>query len=186
MELDQDVERMEEEDETESLRTQVAELQLKLEQKTEQNNELEQKLVIERFGVFRFTRDPSLIQFYTGFRAYDQFLAFFEWVKPAAQTMSSVYHERYTDISLAGAPRSMQLIDELFMFLCRLRVGLKIQDLAVRFNTSVSTVSRKVITWANFLYCVLGRIPIWLKERYSSGTYAQGYKRLVSGPQNHS
>ena len=38
------------------------------------------------------------------------------------------------------------------------------QDLAVRFNCSVATVSRKIVTWANFLYFTLGRIPIWLSK----------------------
>ena len=38
------------------------------------------------------------------------------------------------------------------------------QDLSVRFNCSISTVSRKIVTWANFLYFVLGRIPIWLSK----------------------
>ena len=56
----------------------------------------------------------------------------------------------------------MLLIDELFMFLCRLKAGLLEQDLSVRFNCSISTVSRKIVTWANFLYFVLGSIPIWL------------------------
>ena len=56
----------------------------------------------------------------------------------------------------------MQLVDELFMFLCRLRINALEQDLAVRFNCSFQTVSRKLITWVNYLYVVLGSIPIWL------------------------
>ncbi|XP_046334581.2 uncharacterized protein LOC125371557 [Haliotis rufescens] len=50
---------------------------------------------------------------------------------------------------------------KLFMFFVRLRLGTPEQDLAVRFNCHISTISRKVITWANFLYFVLGSIPIW-------------------------
>ena len=38
------------------------------------------------------------------------------------------------------------------------------QDLSIRFNCSVPTVSRKIVTWANFLYFVLGTIPIWLTK----------------------
>ncbi|VDI76511.1 Hypothetical predicted protein [Mytilus galloprovincialis] len=47
------------------------------------------------------------------------------------------------------------------MFLCRLKCGLLTQDLAVRFNCHISTVSRKIITWSNFLYFVLGSFNIW-------------------------
>ena len=38
------------------------------------------------------------------------------------------------------------------------------QDLAVRFNCSLATVSRKIVTWAKFLHFTLGRIPIWLSR----------------------
>jgi hypothetical protein len=58
----------------------------------------------------------------------------------------------------------MLLIDELFMFLCPLYMGLLEQDLNIRFYCSVPTVSRKIVTWANFLYFVLGTIPIWLTK----------------------
>ena len=56
----------------------------------------------------------------------------------------------------------MLLIDELFMLLCRLKIGLLEQDLSVRFNCSVSTVSRKIVTLANFLYFALVSLPVWL------------------------
>lgn len=52
-------------------------------------------------------------------------------------------------------------VDQLFMFLCRVKLGLFEQDLSVRFNISVSTVSRILITWANFLYVMLGSLPVW-------------------------
>ena len=81
-----------------------------------------------------------------------------------ARNMQSMYYQSSDTISLSGRKRNMLLIDELFMFLCRLRAGLMEQDLSVRFNCSISTVSRKIVTWANFLYFVLGRIPIWLSK----------------------
>lgn len=52
--------------------------------------------------------------------------------------------------------RTMVLIDEFFSFIARVRVGLFAQDLAHRFNIHIATVSRKVITWANFLYFFSG------------------------------
>ena len=48
-----------------------------------------------------------------------------------------------------------------FLFLVRVKQGFPIEDLAVRFKVSPSTVSRVFLTWANFLYFVLGKISIW-------------------------
>ena len=45
----------------------------------------------------------------------------------------------------------------------RLRLGLLVTDLRVRFNISTSTVSRIILTWANFLYTMLGQVQIWPK-----------------------
>ncbi|XP_039882787.1 uncharacterized protein LOC120730440 [Simochromis diagramma] len=45
----------------------------------------------------------------------------------------------------------LQPIDEFFLFLVFLSVGLKERDLAHRFNIHQSTVSRIIATWTNFL-----------------------------------
>lgn len=58
--------------------------------------------------------------------------------------------------------RCLPLIDELFLFLVYLSLGLKERDLADRFNIHQSTVSRIIRTWANFLYTVLGAVGIWM------------------------
>lgn len=44
----------------------------------------------------------------------------------------------------------MQLIDELFLFCVRLKLGLFELDLAQSFELHVASVSRKITTWANF------------------------------------
>lgn len=52
------------------------------------------------------------------------------------------------------------------------------QDLSVRFNCSIATVSRKIVTWANFLYFVLGSIPIWLSREEIQATMPESFKKL--------
>ena len=47
------------------------------------------------------------------------------------------------------------------MTLVRLRLGLMEQDLAYRFELSQPTVSRIIITWINFMYLELKKIPLW-------------------------
>lgn len=140
----------------------ISELEQKLLEKEEDCASLKRQLDIERFGIQRFSNDNSMISFYTGFTSYITFTTFFNCIKPATANMQSAYYVSSDAITLAGRKRNMLLIDELFMFLCRLKVGLLEQDLSVRFNCSVSTVSRKIVTWANFLYFALGSIPIWL------------------------
>ena len=60
-------------------------------------------------------------------------------------------------------------MDQFFLFLCFVRQGFREQDLAVRYQVSQSTISRILITWANFLYFVFGTVPIWAsKNRLSN------------------
>lgn len=108
------------------------------------------ELAIYKFGLERFSTDNDAIKFYTGFCAYNHLIFFYNFARPSAETMTYCYA---TGI-LENRPnvRAMQLIDELFMFLVRIKLGLFQQDLAHRFNLHMSTVSRKLTTWANYLY----------------------------------
>ena len=102
-----------------------------------------------------------MIEFYTGFPTYELFMIFFSAIRPSAARMTSVYYTASDELSSRGRPRSMDPIDELFMFLCRLKCGFLAEDLSVRFNIHRSSVSRKIITWTNYLYFLLGSINIW-------------------------
>ncbi|XP_046551334.1 uncharacterized protein LOC124261058 [Haliotis rubra] len=124
----------------------------------------------KRFGINRFTHDQDLIQFYTGFRTYDDFISTFNALKPTAVNMvrwSQVQRHRSSNAenpqikSDIFRDESIPLIDQFFMFLCRIRQGFFEVDLAVRFDVSVSSVSRILVTWANYLYVMLGMLPIW-------------------------
>ena len=156
----------------------ISDLEKKLKEKEEECDRYRQQLEIERFGIHRFSTDNSLISFYTGFPSYLMFVTFFNCVKPAASNMQNAYYTTSEIVSLAGRKRNMLLIDELFMFLCRLKAGLLEQDLTVRFNCSVSTKSRKIVTWANFLYFVLGSIPIWLPRKTIQQLMPECFKAL--------
>ena len=57
--------------------------------------------------------------------------------------------------------REIEPIDQLWLFLTRVRLGLFERDLAHRFSVSVSTVSDVFISWANYLYIMLGSLPLW-------------------------
>lgn len=74
--------------------------------------------------------------------------------------------------------RTMLLIDELFLFLVRIRLCLFEQDLADRFLLSISTVSWKITTWANYLYFLLGTQPVWASRQQINECMPQAFKEL--------
>ena len=155
---------------------QVEELQRQIEERDREIEKLKEQLRLEKFGISRFSHDNTLINFYTGFPSYVELVSFFKCIEPTAQNMTSAYYQSSETISLAGRKRGMLLIDEPFLFLCRLHMGLLEQDLSVRFNCSPQTVSRKLVTWANFLYFVLGSIPIWLSKQKINSLMPECFK----------
>ena len=67
-------------------------------------------------------------------------------------------------IQCRPSARTMLLIDELFLLLVRVRLGLFEQDLAHGFLIHISSVSRNIRTWTNYLYLLLGTQPIWASQ----------------------
>lgn len=53
-------------------------------------------------------------------------------------------------------------MDECFLFMTCLALGLKQRDLANCYSICQSTVSRIITSWANILYCLLGSASIWM------------------------
>jgi hypothetical protein len=121
----------------------------------------------QEFGIQHIQRNQKLVQFYTGFPDFDTLDAVFLALQPTAESMASwaqVQRIKATNqhaLKLRFQAQHLSLFNQFFMFLCRIRQGLLEQDLAVRFNVSQSTVSRTCVTWANYLYFMLGSLPIW-------------------------
>jgi len=138
--------------------------------------ELTEKLSLSKFSLERFSSNDDDIFFYTGFQSYEALIAFWNFVKPSAESLLSWNQARFKvngDLPDTAFPflqgqkkekqrkREIQPIDQLWLFLTRVRLGLFERDLAHRFNVSVGTVSDIVITWANYLYILLGSLPVW-------------------------
>lgn len=108
-----------------------------------------------------------MINFYTGFNDYETLKCLFVALQPTAATMirwtQMQRHSSNTENIKFNAIRNeaLPLMDQFFMFLCRVRQGFPEQDLAIRFNISQSSVSIILITWSNYLYTMLGSLPIW-------------------------
>ena len=65
------------------------------------------------------------------------------------------------EASFVGCHRALTPINEFFLTLCQLRLALKEQDLAYRFQISQSTVTRTITTWLNFMFYKFKEVPIW-------------------------
>ena len=68
-------------------------------------------------------------------------------------------------------------MEQFFMTLLRLQLGLMEQDLAHRFGVSQSTASRVTTTWINLLYLKLKEILIWMKKECVQFAMPQQFKK---------
>ena len=116
--------------------------------------ESKRKERIYKFGLERFSGCSQDIKFYTGFPDYATLLEFWKYVEPSASNLTyySYVHDNSNSISLeekfpylagkqkqfpgsnVGCSRKLQPIDEFWLFLTRLRLGLFERDLAFRFK----------------------------------------------------
>uniref|UniRef100_A0A8C6T736 THAP-type domain-containing protein n=1 Tax=Neogobius melanostomus TaxID=47308 RepID=A0A8C6T736_9GOBI len=66
-------------------------------------------------------------------------------------------------------------IDELFLFLSYLSTGCTQRELGHRFNIHRATVSRIIVTWANFLYSLLGSVCTWMSPAAVKASLPQDF-----------
>ncbi|XP_070576231.1 uncharacterized protein [Ptychodera flava] len=159
----------------ECLANKVQQLEKENQQLKKENLQRQQQLDISQFGLNRFSCSDDDIYFYTSFQNYRTLIGCYEYLKPRAEHLhywqyaqrrareSSYTLNPNSDARKTGRPRSLQPIDEFFLLLCHLRLGLFERDLAHRFSVSISIVSDICITWIynNFMYLQLGSLPIW-------------------------
>lgn len=82
---------------------------------------------------------------------------------PDAGTFRALFDElgEGMSVSTSGRPKSLRLIDEFFMVLMRLRLGLLLEDLSVRFHVSVGTCSTIFNRWLDYLDKTLSFLVKW-------------------------
>ena len=116
------------------------------------------------------------LSIYTGFQSYKALLPFFTFLGPAAECLC--YSNVTVETKKKRRNRSIPPIEELFMTLIRLRLGLMEQDIAYRFSLSQSTVSRIITTWINVLYLELKKIPLWASREVIQSNMPESFKKL--------
>lgn len=115
-------------------------------------------------------KPDKIIRFYTGFPSYAILIETFNVIRPTAEKMyswSQMQRLRFKGTTQVDKLREtlrsckLSLFEQFFLFLQKLRLGSFNQVLADDYNVSNATVSRIFLSWSNFLYFVLGSMPIW-------------------------
>ena len=102
------------------------------------------------FRLEQVKHDDTLIRFYTGFVSYAVFLSFFNFLGPVVNELR--YRGEKGGQGLRHHVHMLDPVNQLFLTLVKLKLNLKLKDLAFRFGISPSVVSRYINTWICFLY----------------------------------
>ena len=142
----------------------------------------------QEFSIKRFQNDDSSISFYTGFPNYETLLACFSLVVDKARNMSyGKYHRKqFNTLTLEspGVPRSLSLLDEFFLVLVRIRLGLLERDLSDMWSFTEhsfknsyqrdTTLKRRIGTFSSLA-----------TKRTDSGSHATNIQGQVPGCCGH-
>ena len=112
--------------------------------------------------------DSNKLKFYTGFSTFATLMVCFNFLGSSVNKLN-YWSSGTEEKGNKGRPRILSPLNEFFLTLVHLRVGILEQDLAYRFSISQSTVSRILITWINFMYLQLKQIPLWPPRGLISG-----------------
>ena len=119
--------------------------------------------------------DDDAIQFYTGFPTLKLLMACFLFL---GESVSKLSYRAYKGTGKAERPHILSPLNEFFLMLCQLRLGLLEQDLVYRFRVSQPTVSRVITTRINFCYSKFKEVPIWPSKETVDNNMPQIFRNL--------
>ena len=116
-----------------------------------------------RLRVENFSNNDSGIHYYTGFLTWKIFFSFFNSLEPYdLSNLQYVGRDRtFPPGDKRGPPRALNPMNEFFLTLVCLRLGLQERDLADRFGISQGTVSVIINTWLSLLHHHLSQLKFW-------------------------
>ena len=127
-----------------------------------------------KFCVDKIMHNDHLVSFYTGFKSFYIFLVFFQFLGPAVDRLN--YWGKKATQRKRNRVAKIKSIDQLLVTLMKLRLNLKVVDLAFRFGVSASCVSRYITTWICFLYHQLKEIDWMPAVAQVSGTLPPAFR----------
>ena len=132
------------------------------------NTQLKSQSKKRQFRIEDIKHDDRLLRFYTGFVSYAAFLAFFEFLGPVVDHFN--YWGSKYDIHTRQRSRKLDAQNQLFFTLVKLKLNMKLTDLAFRSGKSKSQISRYLTTWICFLFHHLKEINCMPSVHQVSGT----------------
>jgi hypothetical protein len=146
------------------LELQVKESERKIKEEREAREILEQKLLENVFSIDNIKNSDKLFKFYTGLQNYYVFCRLLDFLGREAASRLDYGNKDLERVDLNARPgpqRALSIENELFLLLCRCKVGLLEEDLATRFRIAQSLVSNIFITWAKFVFFRLKELNIF-------------------------
>ncbi len=134
---------------------------------------LKTELKASQLRLANIMTSPEKVHFYTGFQNYATLKIFYDSLGAAVDHLN-YWGSEIIGVSKSprGRNRSLSPMEEFFLVMVRIRLGLFEKDLAYRFGISTSTMSCICITWINFLFIKLKELPLWANERNGPSTHA--------------
>ena len=122
-----------------------------------------------RYSHENLSKDPKLFKSSTGLEV-KRFEDLFTVLNPGdncenlkyykSQNIGTVKQVSYQS-SKRGPKPKLLAIEQLFMVLVWLKNGFNLYHMSWLFSLPKSTVSRQLTSWINYIYFVLGSVPIW-------------------------
>ena len=130
-----------------------------------------------QFSLESIASDDGKVAFYTGFPTYKHLRSYFDFLGPAVHQLIYWDSQRIFDHSNKGRPRCLAPMEEFFLTLVCLHLGLLEQDIAYRFGVSQSTVSWIFTSWINFLYLQFKQISLWPPREFIQAHMPKLFKK---------
>ena len=129
---------------------------------------------VQHFGIDQIKHDDHLVSFYTGFPS---FAIIFQFLGPVVGKLQ--YWGGKQNAKKRQRAKKLTPIDQLFMTLVKLRLDLKVVDIAFCFNISTALVSRYFTTWICFLYHHLKEIDWMPSVKQVEGTLPSAFRESI-------
>ena len=132
---------------------------------------------VHHFRIDDIKDDDCLVRFYTGFKSFVILMAFFEYLGPVVHELNYWGSKQKSALHQRHRSHKIDPLNQFFLLMIKLRLNLKLKDLAFRFGISTSTVSRYITTWICFLYHHLKEINWTPSVEQVQGTLPHSFRK---------
>ena len=100
-----------------------------------------------RFCIEQIKDDKGLVHFYTGFEDYEILMICLNFLGPSVQCLQYWNPNKTSKDTqeTRWAPRTLSSLNEFFLVLCRLRLGLLEQDLAIHSEPNIDNMDKHTV-----------------------------------------